>query len=340
MKKTTAAAEAENVVEEKSKYLPMVKVFKVKREDYSDNLSANGTVKGSSEIELKFEISGKIASFNFREGDFVSEGEIIVSLDPEDVMTRLRHSKSKLESITSKYGAAKEKLKVYKELYEMGAIIRAKLTEMELSVDSIKSEVDTARSEVELAQSNLEKTVIDLVTPNDKAGTFLEIKNVFVEMGVIEKDIEKIEIGQKVKVAVDAYPDEVFWGTIDNISKMVRGETRTLPVKVIISNPGQRLLSGMYADCEIYLAAFTDTTIVPAASVINLGEMEVAPIVKGDDGKTGIIELRKIETSYSSSYTIVDDGLEEGDLVVMETQQPLKDGMEVRIIEVIQYESK
>ncbi len=337
--------------EDTSKVMPMVKVMKVKKGNFNDTLSVNGTIKGISEVELKFEISGKIASFNFREGDTISKGENIISLEPEDVMTRLRHSKSKLHSIKSRYGASVEKLKVYRELYEMGAIIRAKLNEIELSVDSLKSEVDTARAEVELAQSRLEKTVIssiedgvmgtkkvevgDFITPNDVVGTFLEVKSVYVEMGVIEKDIEKIVVGQKVKVKVDAYPQKTFWGRIDNISKQILGETRTLPVKVIISNPGQKLISGMYADCEIYMAEFRDIIIIPAASVIKLGEMTVIPLVITDDELTGIIELRKIETSYvSSTYAIVEDGLRVNDIIVMETQMPLKDAMNVKIIEI------
>ena len=72
-------------------FIPMVKVFKVKKADFSDTLSVNGTVKGTSEIELKFEVAGKIASFNFREGESVSAGEVIASQDPDDTMTKLRH---------------------------------------------------------------------------------------------------------------------------------------------------------------------------------------------------------------------------------------------------------
>lgn len=372
---------AEEVKEEKSEdILPLVKVFKVERDDFKETLEAMGTVKGTSEVKLKFEINGKIASFNFREGDDVTKGEIIVSLDAVDVMTRLRHAKSRLNSIKSRHAAAKEKLDVYRELYHMGAIIKTKINEMELNVQSMRSEVETAKSEVVLAQSQIDKTVVsapangvmgsrlvetgDFVTPNDIVGTFLEIKNVFVEMGVIEKNIEKIVLYQKVKVTVDAYPNEVFWGKIDNISKMVRGRTRTLPVKVIISNPKQKLYSGMFAECEIYLTEIKDSLIIPTASVIRLGEMDVVPLIKllvediteeaggspelrasselnlEETGeRLGIVELRKILIGYSSaSYTNIKDGLEPGDLVVMETQQPLRDDMRVKVIEVIKRE--
>jgi len=342
-------------VDKKPETVVQVKVFKVKRGSFSDTMSVMGTVKGASEVKLKFEISGKLSTFNFREGDQVSEGDVIASLDASDLMTRLRHSKSKLESVVSKYNAAREKLDVYRELYEMGAIIRAKMKEMELSLESIKSEVDAAESEVKLARSHLDKTVIkapsngvmgtrfaepgDFVTPNDVVGNFLEVKNVFVELGVIEKDIEKIAVGQKVKVKVDAYPDEVFWGTVDNVSKMVRGETRTLPVRVKLSNPRQRLYSGMLAECEIYLNEFEDTIMIPTSCVIDLGEMTVVPLVKpsGEDNKEGVVEIRKIEiSSANEKKTFLKDGLSENDLVVSETRQPLKDQMKVKIIEVIE----
>ncbi|MBN2406085.1 MAG: efflux RND transporter periplasmic adaptor subunit [Elusimicrobia bacterium] len=371
----TAPKEVEKK-EEEAQPLPMVKVFKVEREDFKEILEAMGTVKGTSEIDLKFEISGKIASFNFREGDQVARGEIIVSLDSEDVMTRLRYAKSKLQSVVAKYDAAKEKLGVYRELYQMGAIIKTKINEMELSVDSLKSEVDSAREEVALAQSQIDKTVVpapedgvmgtrlvevgDFVTPNDVVGTFLEVKSVFVEMGVIEKNIEKVALNQKVKVMVDAYPDDIFWGEIFNISKMVRGKTRTLPVKVRISNPKQRLYSGMFAECEIYLTEIKEALVVPTASVIDLGQMVVVPLVKmvgnqdtkglvgmrgaqiddqlelNQEERIGVVELRKVELGYASDqYTHIKDGLDPNDMIVMETQQPLKDGMKVKIIEVI-----
>ncbi|MFW6134423.1 MAG: efflux RND transporter periplasmic adaptor subunit [Elusimicrobiota bacterium] len=329
-----------------------VKAFQTEREDFRNTLDVVGTVKGTSEVKLNFEISGKVASFNFREGAEVAENEVIASLDTEDLMTRLSHSRSKLDSVRKRHEAASEKLEVYKELYRMGAIIKAKLKEMELNVESLKAEVETARSEVKLSQSQLDKTIItapsdgimgtkyvevgDFVTPNDVIGNFLKVENVFVEVGVIEQNINKISEGMKVKVNVDSYPDTIFWGEIDNISKMIRGEARTLPVEIKISNPGRKLISGMLAECEIFLTEFKDSIIIPTSSVINLEEMVVVPVIKKESEETGIIELREIEVGYTSqSYSEVVEGLDAGELLVLETQQPLKDGMKVKIIEIV-----
>ena len=342
---------ASRVVEEEEEVLPMVKLMRVSEDDFSDNLSVIGTVKGAAEVSLKFEISGRIRSINFREGQNVSEGAVIASLDPEDVVTRLEHARAKLASVQSQYQAAREQYNVYQDLYRMGAIIRAKLREMEQRIRSHEAEVQRARSELRMAESELSKTVItapsegimgtrfadpgDFVTPHDEIGTFLEVENVYVEAGIIEREIERIREGQEVDITFDAYPDQVFSGIVDNVARMVRGETRTLPIQIKIENPDLKLFSGMLASCEIVLDHIEDAIMVPTDSIIDLGDMEVIPVVRMDSDETGEVELRKIQTGYMrSDLTQILDGLRSGDLIVNETQAPLRDRMRVRVIEV------
>ncbi len=329
----------------------MVKAARVDNRDFSDTLSVIGTVKGASEVDLKFEISGRVRSFNFREGDAVRRGEVIVSLDAEDVVTRREHAQAKLNSVTSQYLSAQEQYDVHKELYEMGAIIRARLREVELNVKALESEVQRERAELRLAESELLKTVIaaptdgvmgarhvetgDFVSPHDEVGTFIEVENVFVEAGIIEREIQRVRRGQQVTITFDTYPDRVFSGFVDNVSRMVRGETRTLPIQIRIENPELKLFSGMLADCEIMIEHIGDVIMVPSESIIDLGQMTVVPLINSQGDDTGVVELRQVETGYSrADLTEISYGLDPGDLIVQETQRPLSDGMTVRVIEV------
>ncbi len=339
----------EEIVEEEE--VPMVKALRVSKQDYSDKLDVIGSVRGVSEIGLKFEIDGRIKSFNFREGDSVREGEVIVSLDPEDIMTRLDHAKSKLESVAAKYESAKEQYEVHRDLFDMGAIIRARLREVELNKKSLEAEVRSARSEVRMAQSELNKTVItapsdgimgerhvsrgDYVTPNDEVGGFLEVDDVYVEAGIIEREVQKVSVGQEAKVTFDAYPDRVFTGVVDNIARFFRGETRTLPIQIKIGNPELMLYSGMLASCEIMLKELNDVIMVPSDSIIDLGDMEVVPLILMGSENRGEVELRKVVPGYErGDMTEIREGLDEGDVIVEETQHPLRDGLQVNVIEI------
>lgn len=119
----------------------------------------------------------------------------------------------------------------------------------------------------------------------------------------------------------------------------------------------------MFAECKLFLFEIPDSMVVPSAAVVRLGEMDVVPLVKLTQGevddsalatmlsndpnqqiaaqdesneKMGIVELRQVELGYiGEEYTNILDGLSPGDLAVIETQQSLKDGMKVRVVEII-----
>jgi len=332
--------------------LNVVKVAVAKMEDFKQTKEIMGTIKGSTENELRFEISGVLSSFNFEVGDFVNKGEVIASLDTGDVMLKLRHAKSKLAAKKNELEAIQKKLEVYKRLYKIGGIIRTKLDEMELERDKIKNEIEALKAEVSLANSELDKAILkspargvladkraeigEFVDPSVVIAKLIGTDFVIIEVDVIEKDIEKIKKGQAVKIYVDAYPDEVFRGEVFNISPVVEEESRTFTVKIKVPNTEGRLLSGMYARGEIILKSIQNAILVPRDSVIDLGQMSVLPLVIPDPDKKGFgkIEIRKIKVIYKTKgVAVVGEGLSPGDLVVKESMTTLKDGMLVQIVQ-------
>jgi membrane fusion protein (multidrug efflux system) len=333
-----------------------VRTFKVKRIDFSDILPVMGTVKGQTEIELRFEKEGVIKSINFREGERIKKGQLIACLDPKDANLQLEYVKNKLASADAAYKSSLKKYEVHQKLYEAGAIIKSKLEEMQLECESAKFQMETVRAEEELTKNQLEKTNLyapidglmgsrdseegEFVTPQDKVASLLEIENVLVEVGIVERDINRIQLGQKAKVYVDAYPDVAFEGIIDNIFPVVEGKSRTLTTKIKIDNPKGALLPGMFCRADVMIIELRDALIIPSTSLIRTGKTTVlVPVVPEpsieidkDEVKTGRVELRHVSLGYiTSDYTHITAGLNEGDLVVTEAQGELKDKAKVRI---------
>ena len=179
----------------------LVRAFKVKTVDFQDVLPVMGSVKGKTEIELKFEINGTVEHINFHEGEKVKKGEVIASLDPKDASLRAEYARNKFNSAQAAYNSILKKLEVHRQLYAAGAIIKTKLEEVELEAESAKFQLETTKSEKELAENELAKTRIyaakdglmgpreaeegEFVTPQDKIGSLLEISEVFVEVGAV-----------------------------------------------------------------------------------------------------------------------------------------------------------
>ncbi|MBU4346654.1 MAG: efflux RND transporter periplasmic adaptor subunit [Candidatus Omnitrophica bacterium] len=337
----------------------LVRTFKVKPTEFRDVLPVMGTVKGKTEIELRFEINGVIKTIYFREGEKVKKGSLIACLDPLDAQLKLDYTKNKFSSTQAAYNASKKKLEVHRKLFEAGAIIKSKLEEMELESESAKFQLETVKCEMELAANELKKTSLyatkdglmgpreaeegEFTTPQDKIGSLLETSEVFIEVGIVERDINKIKLAQKARVYVDAYPDIAFEGVIDNIFPIVEGKSRTLTAKIKVANPDGLLFPGMFSRAEIFICQLKDALIIPTTSLIRASTgVTLVPVIptqsieKTEAGtEIGFLQLRRVDLGYlTNDYAQVTKGLNADDLVIIEAQGELKDNAKVKIIGV------
>jgi RND family efflux transporter MFP subunit len=336
--------------------LPQVRTLKLKSLDFKDVLPVMGSVKGITEIPLKFEINGVVKKINFREGERIKKADAIASIDPTDVELKVSYAKAKMNSAQAAYNSVQKQLEIHKKLYEAGAIIKTKMEQIELEAESARYQMETARSEEELAANELRKTTIyaskdavmglreaeegEFVTPQDKVATIYEINEVFVEMGIVERDIEKIKLGQKAKIFVDAYPNMVFEGNVAYVFPVVEGKSRTLTVKIKVPNPNSLLLPGMFARAEMTIVELPGALIIPASALINSGGLTLLSIVPSgtiqgtpEEEQTGTSKVVKVKVGYlSSDYAQILEGASEDDLVILEVQGELKENSPVKIV--------
>ena len=151
-----------------------VKVYKVARVSFRDTLPSLGSIKGFREYDLKFPVAGTIEYINFREGERITQGDIIASLDQKEALLKLEYAKIEYEK--------------NKKLYDLGSIIDAKLKQSQIEYQSAKAELDKtnliAFSDGYIGSVITEKG--DNVTPQDKLATSEDYKDVYIEFGVLE----------------------------------------------------------------------------------------------------------------------------------------------------------
>lgn len=326
-----------------------VKVYKLKKMSFKDTLPAMGNIKGFKEVDLKFETSGVLESFNFEEGERIQEGDIIANLNQKDALLKLKYSELEVEKT--------------KKLFEIGGMDKIKFEQTKLEYESAKSDFEKtniyAVTDGMLGSRKLD--VGSYVTPNDTAGVFVDISNVYAEFNVIEKDSPKLKLGQRAEIFVDAYPAKTFKGTLDSISPIVEGRTRTQNIKIELKNPKFELKPGMFVRTLVSTYENDNALIIPTSAfkkkdadyfvyVVYKEEKRVEEIEeeKSTEGsteersderepvlETGFVEPRKIEIAYlSQDVAEVAKGLREGELVIVEAFQEFKEKDRVEISEV------
>lgn len=264
-----------------------VKVFKVKKTDFKDTLPAIGNVKGFKEVDLMFQVAGVLESWNFEEGEKIQEGDIIVSMVQRDQLLKLKY--------------AEVDLKKNQKLYDLGSITPIKLEQSKLEYESAKSDLDKTNI---YAMSNgyLGSKEVDVggyVNPStsttERVGVVVAIDKVFTEFNIIEKDMPKIALGQKVDVYADAYPTKSFSGTVDRIAPVVEGRSRTQMIKVELDNKENLLKPGMFVRALIYTYEKKDVIVVPASSLKKKEADYFAYVVHKEEAKKEAVEEKTNE---------------------------------------------
>ena len=314
-----------------------VKVYKMKKISFKDTLPVMGTIKGFKEVDLKFETSGVLESFNFEEGERIQEGDIIANLNQKDALLKLKYAELETEKS--------------KKLFDIGGIDKIKLEQSNLEYESAKSDFEKtniyAVSDGVLGSKDID--VGAYVTPNDKVGNFADISNVYAEFKVIERDSPKLKLGQRSEVFVDAYPSKSFKGTVDSVSPIVEGRTRTQDIKIELKNPELDLKPGMFTRALIATYENDNALIIPTSAfkkkeadyfvyVVHKEEKsETSEEIEEKEAilETGVVEVRKIEIAYlTQDVAEISKGLDEGELVIVEAFQEFKDKEKVEISEV------
>ncbi|MDP2929535.1 MAG: efflux RND transporter periplasmic adaptor subunit [Candidatus Omnitrophota bacterium] len=252
-----------------------VKAYKVKRMDFKDTLPALGNIKGFKEVELKFQVAGIIESFNFEEGEKIQEGDIIASLIQKEALLKLKYAEIELGK--------------NQKLFDMGAINSIKIEQSKLEYESAKNDLDKTNIYA-MTNGVMGPRTMDVgsyVNPsgNDRAGIFVSVDKVYAEFNIIEKDVPKIALGQRVEVFLDAYPGKSFNGSIDRISPGIEGRSRTETIKVELDNKDGILKPGMFVRSLIATYEKKDALVVPASSLKKKENEYLAYVIHKEDPK-------------------------------------------------------
>ncbi len=150
--------------------------------------------------------------------------------------------------------------------------------------------------------------------PGETLFQVADVSTVWVQADVFEQDIGAVRPGQKAKVRVNAYPGEVFAGSIAYVYPTLNPQTRTVPVRIELANPGGKLKPAMYADVDIPVGGAAPVVTVPASAVIDSGRRQVVLVQLAE----GRFEPRPVKLGTRGGEVVqVLEGVQEGETVVV-----------------------
>jgi membrane fusion protein, heavy metal efflux system len=183
-----------------------------------------------------------------------------------------------------------------KILYDKGAISKTALETAEDTEQDAKVDLDTATEQLRLLGIDKEHPsgIVDIVAPisgvitdqqvTNAAGvqglpgpnpfTISDLSYVWIICDVYENDLDAVKVGEFADIHLNAYPNKVLKGRIDNILPVLDPNIRTAKVRLEVANPGRLMNVGMFVTATFYGKQSETHAAVPASAVLHLHDRD------------------------------------------------------------------
>lgn len=294
---------------------PAVTEVQVELRQLERSYSTTGILESKRHIELRSEVSGKIAAIFVEPTALVQEGELLLEIDSRSQATELKRLEidlqlaqqrsNRLAALASNRSTSKEALEVAQA---EAASLRAEIQAKQLELESHQ-----IRAPFNGVLGNFDWESASLIEASSLFTTLDDMSELEVQFDLPERFLSELKIGQSVEMESNAWPDQQFQGRVALIEPRFDADRATLTVEAVISNDQQKLRPGMRVKVSLVEKTDALSLLVPARSLIH--DRNQTQVLKLND--KDIPSLQLVTTGRATDNWIeILTGLDVGDRVV------------------------
>ena len=306
-----------------------VVAVEARRQPVSETLSLVGTLAPNEMVEIKSETDGAVAQINFKEGEQVEAGRLLIRLDDTKLAAALAESEANFKLAKSREDRNEQlyrnQLISPQELDQSASLFQATQAAVEVKKRELKDTRITAPFAGVVSIRSVSPGQV--ISRNTTLTWLVDLDPVKVELNVPERYLGQVAVGQSIVFSVAAFPNDRFKGEVYFISPQLDPATRTALVKARIPNPAHKLKGGMFASLSLTLVLRDSAVVVPEPALMNNGDAVTVFVV--DDRNTAQIRPVKIGLRQAGRAEVL-SGVEAGEKVVVEGVQKLFPGAPVK----------
>ena len=323
---------------------PPVMVVRVVVRDVVDRITATGQLVAKAEATIAAQIAGQVTGISVEEGDAVSEGQILLEIDPQRRQLELASAEARLAEASAQVVETWRGMDRIQNLNKRDAASQSRLDEARTALKLAHSRKNANEAHVGLARRALADASVrtpfaGLVARRSvSVGEYLSVglplfeivtlDPIEAEFSVAEVDSGLVRPGQKVEVSLAPFPDERFAAVVTVVSPTIDPLTRTLRVKAELSNGAGRLRPGLFAHVELGVSERGGVVMVPEEALLQRAEGAVLYRMVGADRVERVGVMTGV---FADGWVEVRGKLDASDRVVVRGQANLLDGGVVSI---------
>ncbi|MBK3867288.1 MdtA/MuxA family multidrug efflux RND transporter periplasmic adaptor subunit [Pseudomonas stutzeri] len=331
-----------------------VRVAKVEQGEFEVFQKALGSVTPLNTVNLRSRVGGELVELRFEEGQRVKAGDLLAVIDPRPYEVALQQAEGTLQQNRAQLKNAQVDLERYRGLYADDSIAKQTLDTQEALVGQYQGTLAANQAAVNEARLNLEFTQIrspidgrlglrqldvgNLVAANDTTPLVVitQTQPMSISFTLPEGDLLPVltRYRQGDELAVQAWDrgEKILFGegVLESIDNQIDATTGTLRFKARFDNEAELLIPNQFVNVRLRVQTLTDAILIPSAA-LQFGSRGTFVYVVGDDDK---VEMRLLEAGPSNGETtVVLEGLQVGERIVMEGTDRLRDGSQVEVVD-------
>jgi membrane fusion protein (multidrug efflux system) len=285
-------------------------------------IEAVGTLKANESLILRPEITGRVKTITFTEGQKVQKGATLVQLDAAMYRAQVNEAKARVALSETEYQRVNK-------LFKNGAI-------SETVKDSALAQMQINEAQLEQAQVSLEKMTLrapftgivglrqfspgEYITAGAEMLEIVDIDSMKLDFRIPEIYLPQIASGQPLNIHLSAFPGEVFTGEVTAISPQISEQGRNILVRAVLPNKDKKLRPGLFAKVQL-LVDQQNLIVIPEEAIIPQGKDFLVYIYK--DNK---VTPMPVQLGQRMKGSVAVTGINAGDVVITAGQLKLQPG--------------
>ena len=327
-----------------------VSTFKPFKSDTPIMREYTGSIMALQEVPVRSKVSGTVMEKYITGGQQVTEGQPLYRLDTRNYNSQLANAQAQAAQASANYENAATDLARYDQLIAAGAISQKVYDNQKAAVDAYKGAVDAAEAQVAIASTNLGDTIVTapfngkLSMDDVNIGTFATAGTtslvtisssdpIYVQFDMSENEYLSLNkshdgqdpsgLGNSLKLRLSDGSIYGETGKIVQVNPSMSGGQ--LSMKASFPNPDNLLVPGMYAAVVSDNEIAKGSLLIPTKALVQLLNKDIVDVVA--DGKIAQKPV-KVGGTYGI-YTIIESGLDENDVIVVDGQNKVQVGQAV-----------
>lgn len=305
-----------------------VKGLIVSSQDISNSISSIGTALAFEEVEIKSETTGRVIEISFKEGSFVLKGQLLIKINDSELQAQL--------------SKAKNSLKLLQDREERQRVLYEKQLSSTEDYNIALNELNALKSDIDLLNVQITKTeirapfngkigIINIsegayVSPSIVIASLQNLSQIKIDFTIPEKYATLVKINDIIKFKPVSEKDYLI-GKVYAIEPKINTATRTILVRGIYLNTGNKVIPGSFLDVKLELQKINNAVLIPSYALVPDINNNMIFVFRG-----GKAVQQVVETSLRTESNVqITNGINPGDTIITSGILQLKNNMKVTI---------